>query len=157
MNFRIIVPGRLKEKYLKDACAEYEKRLSAFGKTEIFPFEPVKLPESPSEKEILSALETEAEIIRKYTKGYIIALCIEGKKLSSEKLAEKIESCGVDGNSTVTFIIGSSYGLSENIKKQSGFRLSMSDMTFPHQLARVMLLEQIYRANMILSGRKYHK
>ena len=157
MNFRVIVPGRLKEKYLRDACAEYEKRLSAFGKTEICTFEPYKLPDSPSEKEIENALEIESGAIEKYLKGYVVTLCIEGKKISSEKLAEKIKSCGIEGNSTISFVIGSSYGLSEKIKKASNFQMSMSEMTFPHQLARVMLLEQIYRANMILSGRKYHK
>jgi 23S rRNA (pseudouridine1915-N3)-methyltransferase len=157
MNFIIIAPGRLKEKYLKDACAEYEKRLSAFGRVTNAVYEPVRLPESPSQKEIEAALAAEAELIEKLWNGYKIALCIEGGQISSEKLSDKIRKCSVEGFSTFSFIIGSSYGLAESLKKKADMRLSMSEMTFPHQLARVMLLEQIYRANMILSGRKYHK
>jgi 23S rRNA (pseudouridine1915-N3)-methyltransferase len=157
MNFKLIVPGRLKEKYLKDACAEYEKRLSAFGQVDVLTFEPVRLPDDPSDKEILRAIEKEAENILKMAQGYIISMCIEGKKVSSPQLAKIFSDAAVNGYSCITFIIGSSYGLSETVKKASSFRLSMSDMTFPHQLARVMLLEQIYRANMINSKRKYHK
>lgn len=157
MNFRIIVPGRLKEKYLKDACLEYEKRISAFGKIDTVTFEPYRLPETPSEKEITNALENEAHHILKSCIGYTAALCIEGKKMTSCGLAEKIKYCALGGTGTISFIIGSSYGLSDKVKKRADLLLSMSDMTFPHQLARVMLLEQIYRANMILGNRKYHK
>lgn len=157
MNFNIIAPGRLKEKYLRDACFEYEKRLSGFGKVKVLPFNPEVLSQQPSPAEISKALEKEAENIKKHVLGYSIALCIEGKQLSSEEFSKKIENIAQSGNGNITFIIGSSYGLDERLKSSCDFKMSLSKMTFPHQLFRVMLLEQIYRAEMIIAGRKYHK
>ena len=155
----IICLGKLKEKYLRDASDEYTKRLSAFCKLSIVELTPEKLSDNPSQKEIDSALETEAKkIMDKIPKGaYICSLCIEGKQISSEELSAEIEAVGVGGTSSIVFIIGSSFGLSDTIKKMSSKKLSMSKMTFPHQLARVMLLEQIYRAVQISAGTKYHK
>ena len=136
---------------------EYIKRLSRYCNFEIHELNEYRLNENPSEKEISNALSKEGESIRKYAKGYIIPMCIEGKQISSNELSETIQSAVVSGNSTVTFIIGSSFGLAPEIKNLGDFKLSMSKMTFPHQLARVMLLEQIYRAFQISSGGKYHK
>lgn len=155
----IICEAKLKEKYLRDASDEYVKRLGAYCKLNIIELSPKKLPEAPSDAEIYNALEAEGkEILTKIPVGArVFAMCIEGKQLSSEKLAKELSSCGVSGISNVVFIIGSSYGLSDEVKKRADFRLSMSEMTFPHQLARIMLLEQIYRAFRINSGGKYHK
>ena len=159
LSVTIIALGRLKEKYLRDAVDEYKKRLSSSVKLSIIELSPVSLSQSPSEKEIEKALNSEAEmILSKIPKGaYTVALCIEGKMLSSEKLAELFKSVPLSGKSEIVFIIGSSFGLSECIKKEADLRLSMSPMTFPHQLARIMLLEQIYRSTQINSGGKYHK
>lgn len=157
MNVNLIVIGKLKEDYLRNACAEYIKRLSRFCTFELHELDECRLSDSPSEKEIAAALKKEAEQIKKYAKGMIIPLCIEGKQLSSAELSEHISDAGVNGFSTVTFIIGSSFGLDPDIKTMGNLRLSMSKMTFPHQLARVMLLEQIYRAFQISGGGKYHK
>ena len=159
LSVTVIALGKLKEKYLRDAVDEYKKRLSAAIKLNIIELSPAPLSQSPSEKEKENALSAEAEMIRaKIPKGaYAIALCIEGKMLSSEKLAGLFESVPLSGKSEIVFIIGSSFGLSESIKKEADLRLSMSPMTFPHQLARIMLLEQIYRATQINYGGKYHK
>lgn len=157
MNINLITVGKLKEKYLTDACNEYIKRLGAFCNLKIYELDEYRLSDKPSEKDIEHCLDTEAKAIQKLCKGYIIAMCIEGKQLSSEELSEKFSSVGVMGNSTVTLIIGSSFGISESIKKTADLKLSMSKMTFPHQLARVMILEQIYRAFQIANGGKYHK
>lgn len=157
MTINLIVIGRLKEDYLRSACAEYIKRLSRFCAFELHELDEFRLSDSPSEKEIAAALKKEAEQIKKYAKGMIIPMCIEGKQLSSTELSEQISNAGVNGFSTVTFIIGSSFGLDQDIKAMGNLRLSMSKMTFPHQLARVMLLEQIYRAFQISGGGKYHK
>ncbi|MGN1480997.1 23S rRNA (pseudouridine(1915)-N(3))-methyltransferase RlmH [Porcipelethomonas sp.] len=157
LNVKIITVGKLKEQYLKDACAEYMKRLKRFCSAEIIELNESRLPENPSQGEIGKALETEGRDILKAASGYKIALCIEGKQLTSPGLSEKISKAAVEGQSTLSFIIGSSFGLAESVKKASDFRLSMSEMTFPHQLARVMLLEQIYRAFQIESNGKYHK
>lgn len=140
----IVVVGKIKEQFYRDAVAEYEKRLSRFAKVEI-----KELPEQ-------SGPEAEADEILRSLKGYVIALCVEGKKLSSEGLAEKIGGLCNEGKE-MTFVIGSSCGLSDKVKSASDFRLSFSDMTFPHQLMRVILVEQIYRAFMINSGSTYHK
>lgn len=154
-----IVLGKLKESYLRDACAEYEKRLGAFCKLDIIELAPVKLPENPSQQQISDALQKEsAEIQKRIPSGAkIYSLCIEGKMMSSEQLASEIEKSAVGGSGNLVMIIGSSFGLSDEIKRLSDVRLSMSPMTFPHQLARVMALEQIYRAFQINSGGKYHK
>lgn len=157
MTINFIVIGKLKEDYLRNACAEYIKRLSRYCTFELHELDECRLSDNPSDKEIESALQKEAIQIKKYAKGMIIPMCIEGKQLSSINFSEKISSAGVNGFSTVTFIIGSSFGLSPEIKSMGNFKLSMSEMTFPHQLARVMLLEQVYRAFQISEGGKYHK
>lgn len=155
---KIISMGSLKEKYFKDACGEYEKRLSAFCNLEICEIQPVKLPDNPSQLQITAALEKEAElIIKKIPTGFrVITLCVEGKGLSSEGLATEIKQ-NQNSGTNMCFIIGSSYGLSETVKAKSDLRLSLSNMTFPHKLFRVMLLEQIYRAFKINQGSNYHK
>lgn len=154
----IIALGRLKEKYLTEAVKEYSKRLSRYCVLDILELEPVRLPENPSQSEINSALDKEAEmIIKKIPEGSeVYTLCVEGKQMSSPRFAEKVNAASNMGRS-LTFIIGSSYGLSEKVKKLSNIRLSLSEMTFPHQLFRVMLLEQIYRAFKINEGSAYHK
>lgn len=157
MNIKLIVIGKLKEDYLRNACAEYIKRLGRYCTFELHELDECRLSDSPSEKEIAAALKKEGEQIKHYASGYIVPMCIEGRQLSSPELAEKIASAGVSGNSTVTFIIGSSFGIDPEIKAMGSLKLSMSKMTFPHQLARVMLLEQIYRAFQINTGGKYHK
>ena len=159
MNVRIICLGKLKEQYLRDMSAEYVKRLSALCKISIIELTPERLPDVPSQNEIKSALEKEGkQILSKIEKGEkVIAMCIEGKMLSSEQLSEKLEDFATGGASGICFVIGSSCGLSDEVKGRADIRLSMSPMTFPHQLARVMLLEQIYRAFSISAGSKYHK
>lgn len=157
MNINLIVIGKLKEDYLRKACDEYIKRLGRYCSFELHELDECRLGDDPSEKEIAAALKKEAAQITKYAKGMIVPMCIEGKMLTSPQLSEKISAAGVNGFSTVTFIIGSSFGLAPEIKEQGHFRLSMSPMTFPHQLARVMLLEQIYRSFQIAEGGKYHK
>lgn len=157
MNIKLIVIGKLKEDYLRSACAEYIKRLSRYCTFELHELDECRLSDSPSEKEIAAALKKESEQIKKYAKGMIIPMCIEGKQLSSVELSEKITSAGVNGESVITFVIGSSFGLAPEIKQMGAIKLSMSKMTFPHQLARVMLLEQIYRVFQIAEGGKYHK
>ncbi len=157
MNINLIVIGKLKEDYLRNACAEYIKRLGRFCTFELHELDECRLSDNPSDKEIETALRKEAEQIKRYAKGMIVPMCIEGKQLTSTELSEKISDAGVNGQSTVTFIIGSSFGLDNEIKAMGDLKLSMSKMTFPHQLARVMLLEQIYRSFQIMSGGKYHK
>lgn len=156
-NIKLIAVGKLKEEYLRAASAEYSKRLQAFCSLKIIEIDECRLSDRPSDKEIQNALETEARSIMKHASGFIIPMCIEGKQMKSEALSEKFESVAVSGCSEISFIIGSSYGLSDTVKQSAGLRLSMSEMTFPHQLARIMLLEQIYRAFMISSGKSYHK
>ncbi len=159
LGVTIIALGKLKEKYLRDACDEYVKRLSTLCKLKIFELDPVKLPDNASPAEIDKALKKEAQVIlSKIPNGAkTVAMCIEGKQMPSEKLSKFFESTSVSGCGDIVFLIGSSYGLDNEIKQKADLRLSMSEMTFPHQLARVMLLEQIYRAFMISSGSKYHK
>lgn len=159
ININIICIGKLKEDYLRSACAEYQKRLGAFCKLKITEFTPSRLPDNPNETQIASALEEESkQILSKISANEaVIAMCIEGKMLSSEKLSEEIENYALKGFGSICFIIGGSHGLSDSVKARANFKLSMSPMTFPHQLARVMLLEQIYRAFMISNGGKYHK
>ncbi len=156
-NINLITVGKLKEEYLRQASAEYQKRLRAFCNLKIIEIDECRLSDKPSDKEISNALETEAKAILKYASGYIIPMCIEGKQLKSDKFSEKIQSIAVAGDSEISFIIGSSYGLSDTVKSMADMRLSMSEMTFPHQLARIMLLEQIYRAFMISANKSYHK
>ncbi len=159
LSVKIICVGKLGEKFWAQAAAEYEKRLSAYCKLEITELTEQRLPQTPALGEIKTALEREADTIRaKIPQGAaVIALCIEGKPMSSEAFAEKLGGMMVNGISKVCLLIGGSCGLSETLKQQAQMRLSMSPMTFPHHLARVMVLEQIYRALNILDGGKYHK
>ncbi len=155
----VLCVGKLKEKYWRDAVAEYEKRLSAFCRLSVVEVEEERLPESPSPAQIAQTLQAEGKrLLARVPQGAAIyALCIEGKELSSPALAEALDRLAVDGCSHTVFIIGGSWGLSDEVKAAARVKLSMSPMTFPHQLARVMLLEQIYRAAQISSGGKYHK
>ena len=159
MNITVICLGKLKESYLKDAIQEYSKRISAYGKLTITELSPVKLPDNPSSTQIESALEKEAdEIIKKIpSNSFVIPLCVEGTLKSSEELASKFNEISLSGKSNIVFIIGSSFGLSERIKKQSDLKLSFSKMTFPHQLMRVILAESLYRSFTIIKGKRYHK
>ena len=159
LNITIIAVGKLKEQYLRDASAEYQKRLSTLCKLNIVEINPEKLSDNPSAKEIENALNNEAKkIIEKIPKGAkVYSMCIEGKQRTSEELSREIDNLALEGVSNIVFIIGGSFGLSDEVKKLSAFRMSMSKMTFPHQIARIMLLEQIYRATQISIGTKYHK
>lgn len=158
MKITVIALASLKEKYLKDAAAEYIKRLRTYCDLKVIELDPIRLPEKASLAEISSALEREAELIAKKIPAgdFVIPLCIEGKQLSSEEFSGVLEQEMNIGRG-VTFIIGSSCGLADNIKHSGDLKLSFSKMTFPHQLFRVMLLEQLYRAFKIISGGAYHK
>ena len=154
----VLCVGELKEKFYADAAAEYCKRLSRYCKIEVTELPETRLPEGPSPAEIKKALAAEATAIRqKLEGGAVVAMCIEGQTCSSEALSKKLAAFALEGKSKVTFLIGGSFGLDETLKKQADWRLSMSPMTFPHHLARVMLLEQIYRACQIAEGTRYHK
>lgn len=160
IKINIITVGKLKEQYWRDAVSEYAKRLNSHCRLDIVELNESKLPDEPSDKQKLAALETEGKAIKQYLdikNSFTFAMCIEGKQLTSEQLSEKLDNCGTNGLSTVNFVIGSSFGIAQSIKQQADFRLSMSAMTFPHQLARVMLIEQIYRAFQISTNTKYHK
>ncbi len=159
INISLIVLGKLKEKHMKDFSAEYEKRLSGYCKLNVTELEPVKLSDNPSEQEILNALNKETQMIKtKIPKNsFVFSMCIEGKQMSSEELSKKLEDIALTGKNNITFIIGSSFGLSDEIKQLSDYKFSMSKMTFPHKLARIMLTEQIYRALSIANNGKYHK
>lgn len=154
----IIHVGELKENYYAQACAEYEKRLGAFAKITNIEIKESKISKSPSDREIAAVLDEEGKKILDAIpqRSFVVALCVEGKKMSSEQLAKTIAQVEVT-NGKLTFIIGSSFGLSENVKKACDLRLSVSDMTFPHRLMRVILTEQLYRAFSINNGLKYHK
>ena len=155
----VLCVGKLKEAFYAAAVAEYQKRLQRHCKLEIVELPEQKLPESPAPAEIKQALAREAALIEeKLPKGgAVIALCIEGKPCSSVELSRRMQELAVSGKSQLTFLIGGSVGLAEDLKRQADWRLSMSPMTFPHHLARIMLLEQIYRACQIAAGTKYHK
>ena len=155
----VLCVGKLKEKFYTEAAAEYVKRLGRHCKIEIIELPEYRLPEDPSPAEIQKALETEATAIReKLPKGgAVIAMCIEGKTCSSEEMARRLNDYAVQGKTQLTFLIGGSVGLHQSLKAQADWRLSMSPMTFPHHMARVMLLEQIYRAAQIAHGAPYHK
>ncbi len=154
----VLCVGKLKEKFYADAAAEYCKRLSRYCKIEVTELPETRLPEDPSPAEIKKALAAEATAIRqKLEGGAVVAMCIEGQTCSSEALSKKLAAFALEGKSKVAFLIGGSFGLDETLKKQADWRLSMSPMTFPHHLARVMLLEQIYRACQIAEGTRYHK
>jgi len=155
----VLCVGKLKERFFTDACAEYQKRLTRFCTLRLIELPERRLPEDPSPAEIAAALEREADAIEEKLPrgGAIVALCVEGKELSSEELSEAMEKYAARGVSQITFLIGGSFGLAGRVKRAADLRLSMSQMTFPHHLARVMLLEQLYRAYQIRSGTKYHK
>lgn len=155
----VLCVGKLKEKFYLEAAAEYVKRLQRFCKLELVELPESRLPESPSPAEVQRALAAEAVAIRERLPkgGAVIALCIEGKPCSSVELSRRMEELAVAGKTQLTFLIGGSVGLDESLKWQADWRLSMSPMTFPHHLARIMLLEQIYRAYQISAGTKYHK
>lgn len=157
-TIKIITVGTLKEDYLRGAVAEYEKRLSGFCKIESVNLKEAKLPSDPSEGDIHRALGEEAKMILAAMpdRAYKIAMCVEGKQFSSEELAKKLDMA-FSQSSEICFVIGSSHGLDDSVKKAADLRLSVSMLTFPHQLMRVVLLESIYRCLNILKGTKYHK
>lgn len=153
----LICVGKLKEDYLRAAQTEYEKRLSAFCRLNRIEVAEYRLPPAPSPAQIEKGLSAEGKCILEKCRGTLVALCIEGKEMSSPQLASFLEKCAITGESELSFIIGGSYGLSSEVKEKAGFHLSMSPMTFPHQLARIMLLEQLYRSYSINGNGKYHK
>ena len=154
MNISIIAVGKLKEKYLKQAIDEYSKRLSRYCKLEI-----IELPDDASEKEEQQIKEKEGRLILSKIKdnSYVVAMDLKGKQITSEEFASFISNCCVTGNSNIVFIIGGSLGLSEDVIKRANYKLCFSKMTFPHQLFRVMLLEQVYRGFRIINNEPYHK
>lgn len=159
LRIKIVCIGKLKEPHLRDACAEYCKRLSAFCRLEIDELTPARVPDAPSDAQIAALLTEEGErmLARIPSGAYVYAMCIEGKQRPSEQFSAELQKLAVGGVSSVCFLVGGSWGLAEAVKARAQARLSMSKMTFPHQLARVMLLEQLYRAFEIGSGGKYHK
>ncbi|MBE6538176.1 MAG: 23S rRNA (pseudouridine(1915)-N(3))-methyltransferase RlmH [Ruminococcaceae bacterium] len=158
ITVKFITVGNLKEGYLREAEAEYVKRLGAFCRFENIQLKEVKLPDNPSQSEIENALRTEAKAILDAMSGraYKVALCVEGKQLPSEGFASLIEKASGE-HSEICFVIGSSHGLDESVKRAANIRLSVSELTFPHQLMRIILLEAVYRAFNIIKGTKYHK
>ncbi len=159
MKISILTVGKIKEKYLKDAIAEYSKRLSKYCKLEIIEVADEKTPDNASEVVEEQIRAKEAERLLKYVKdgAHVFTLEINGKQLTSEQFAEKIETLGIQGTSHLIFIIGGSIGLGQEVLSKSNYALSFSKMTFPHQLMRVVLLEQIYRSYRIINGEPYHK
>ena len=159
MKITVLCVGKVKEKFFTDAIKEYSKRLSRYCKLEIVEVADEKTPDGASELVVSQIKEKEAERMEKYLpdSAYVIALAIEGKKLTSEKLEEKIDSLGISGTSHLVFLIGGSLGMSDRLLKRADYLLSFSDMTFPHQLMRVILLEQVYRSYRIIHGEPYHK
>ena len=158
-DITLICMGKLKEKFYISAAAEYEKRLAGYCRFRLIELPEVRLPDDPSPSQIAAGLEKEGELIReKLPKNtWFCILTPEGKLLSSEQLADKLKDVKLSGKSSACFLIGSSFGISPSIKAMADFKLSMSPMTFPHHLARVMVLEQLYRAEAIQAGSKYHK
>ena len=158
-SIQLLCVGRLKEKFYADACAEYVKRLGPLCRLSVEEVAEERLCEKPSQAQIDAALEREGDrLLAKIPQGSVcIALCVEGQLLSSEALAQRMEKWAVEGVSHLTFLIGGSCGLHPKVKHRAALRLSMSPMTFPHHLARVMALEQIYRAFQINAGSRYHK
>lgn len=159
MKITIVTVGKIKEKYLRDAIAEYSKRLSKYCKLEIIEVADEKTPDNASDVVVESIKSKEAERILKYIKddAFVITLEINGKLLTSEELADKIDKLGIQGTSHIIFVIGGSLGLGSEVLQKSNFALSFSKMTFPHQLMRVILLEQIYRSYRIIKQEPYHK
>ena len=159
MKITVLCVGKVKEKFYRDAIDEFAKRLSRYCKLEIVEVADEKTEEQSSDTEIRLVKEKEGERLLKNIKddAYVIALCIDGKQLDSEELSEKIEKLGIQGTSHIYFIIGGSLGLADEVVKRADFKLSFSKMTFPHQLMRVILLEQIYRGYRIMNNEPYHK
>lgn len=159
MNIKIIGVGKLKEKYLVQAMQEYLKRLQAYAKVEVIELADEKAPENLSETQMMQIKDKEGERILAKIKDqeYVIALAIEGKNPSSEAFAQQIENLGIQGKSQIVFVIGGSLGLSSAVMQRSNAQISFGKMTFPHQLMRVMLTEQIYRAFRIIHNQPYHK
>jgi len=159
MNIRIIAVGKIKEKYIQEGIKEYSKRLSNYCSLEIIEVDDEKAPENLSAKERQAIKEKEGDrILSKIPQNsFIISLEIQGREISSEELSKRIENLMIEGNSDITFIIGGSLGLSDTVSGKSNFKLSFSKMTFPHQLMRMILLEQIYRAYKIMRNEPYHK
>lgn len=159
LNVTLICVGKLKEKFYIAAVEEYKKRLKGCCKLELMELSEERLPENPSPAQVAQALEKESRLIfaRIPKNAALVALCIEGTLMSSEELAKQVSSFAVQGTSSLCFVIGSSFGLHPSVKQAARLRLSMSPMTFPHHLARVMVLEQIYRAFKINEGSRYHK
>ncbi|MCI5649050.1 MAG: 23S rRNA (pseudouridine(1915)-N(3))-methyltransferase RlmH [Fusicatenibacter sp.] len=159
MKITLITVGKIKEKYLKDAITEYSKRLSRYCKLEIIEVSDERTPDQASRVEEEQIRDKEGERILKYIReeAYVITLEIEGHMLSSEELAGKLDTLAVQGHSHICFVIGGSIGLGKEVRKRSDYTLSFSRMTFPHQLMRVILLEQIYRSYRIITGEPYHK
>ena len=159
MKISVISVGKIKEKYLRDAVAEYVKRLSRYCRLEMIEVADEKTPDQAGEAAEEAIRAKEGERLLKYIREdmYVITLEISGKMLTSEEFAEKIETLGIQGNSSIAFVIGGSIGLGKEVLKRSDLALSFSKMTFPHQLMRVILLEQVYRAYRIINGEPYHK
>lgn len=159
MRIHIICIGKLKERYWQEAVSEYAKRLSKYCDLEIVELKEARLPDKASKSQEQAVIEEEGRSILRHVKegSYVISLEIQGKNLSSEELAEKMEELPMEGKSHVTFIIGGSLGLSKEVRESADFKLSFSRMTFPHQMMRAILLEQIYRAFKIIKNETYHK
>lgn len=159
LSVHLICVGKLKEKFYLEACKEYQKRLGGYCKLTVTELAEEKLPQNPTQGQIDQALAREAQAIRgKLPAGAtLVAMCVEGKERSSQELAKLVDQWAMGPGKHLVFVIGGSYGLDPSIKEQAWLRLSMSPMTFPHHLARVMLLEQIYRSFKINEGSSYHK
>ena len=159
MNINIIAVGKIKEKYINEGIKEFSKRLSRYAKLRIIEISDERAPENLSKKDMEKVMEKEGSriLVKVPQNSFIITLEIEGKQITSEKLSQKIEDLMISGINDITFIIGGSLGLSKEIKSLSNFKLSFSKMTFPHQLMRLILLEQVYRSFRIMKGEPYHK
>ena len=159
LSVTLVCVGKMKEPYYIAAFGEYRKRLAAYCKLSVTELPEQRLPEAPSPREISAALEREGEVIEKYipSQAAVIALCVEGKQVSSTAFSQMLERRAVEGTSRLCFLVGGSFGLSEAVKRRADVKLSLSEMTFPHHLARVMLIEQLYRAFTIQAGTRYHK
>ncbi len=159
MKITLLTVGKIKEKFYRQAIEEFQKRLKRYCKLELIEAADEKTPDCPSARQLEQILQKEGERLNKYIRAqdYVVALVIEGQQLDSQQLSEKIQTLGLNGTSSITFVIGGSLGLSNELKKRADYCLSFSKMTFPHQLMRVILLEQIYRSFRIAEGAPYHK
>ena len=159
LNIQLICIGKLKEAYLRSACEEYCKRLTPFCRFTVTELKEARLPENPSEAQIAACLQEEGKgiLARIPLQARVVAMCIEGEQRSSPQFSQLLAETMVRGFSTLVFVVGGSWGLSDAVKQRADIRLSVSKMTFPHQLFRVLLCEQVYRAFQILNDGKYHK